>query len=163
MNQTRENTPSKLTMQMANGTRHPAAKLWAAVLAVAVIAIVLVLIAYPGTAAAQSADATLSALTVSPGNIIGFAADTTSYEAGVASTVTEATIAATATNSGASAVITPADSNSGTDGHQVSLSAGQNTVTVTVTAEDTTTTKAYTVNVNRGVSTDFGWNAEHDL
>ena len=41
-----------------------------------------------------STDATLSALTVSPENIIGFASDRTSYEVGVASTVTEATIAA---------------------------------------------------------------------
>ena len=43
-----------------------------------------------------STDATLSALTVSPKNIIGFDADRTSYEVGVASTVAQATIAATA-------------------------------------------------------------------
>ena len=110
-----------------------------------------------------STDATLSALTVSPENIIGFASDRTSYEVGVASTVTEATIAASANDSGAAPpVITPPDSNTAA-GHQVALSPGKNTVTVTVTAEVTTTTQTYTVNINRAVTADYGWNAEHDL
>ena len=78
------------------------------------------------------------------------------------STVTEATIAGTFNDGGASVVITPPDSNV-IDGHQVTLSAGQNTVTITVTAEDTTTTKAYTVSINRGVTDDYGWNAGQDL
>ena len=32
-------------------------------------------------------------------------------------------------------------------------------VTVAVTAEDTTTTKTYTVNINKGVDADYGWKA----
>ena len=110
-----------------------------------------------------SGDATLSALTVSPKDIIGFTADRDSYEVGVASTVAQATIAATANDAGASVAITPTDSNTVTAGHQVTLSDGRNTVTITVTAEDTTTVKAYTVNINRGVTTDFGWKASDDL
>ena len=43
------------------------------------------------------------------------------------------------------------------------LSAGKNTVTVTVTAQDGTTTKTYTVNVNQGVTAPFGWKAGDDL
>ena len=96
-----------------------------------------------------SRDATLSALTVSPNDINGFASNDRSYEVGVASTVTEATVAATANDSGAEVEITPGDSNVGADGHQVALSAGKNTVTVTVTAADGATIKAYTVNITR--------------
>ena len=128
------------------------------VLALAIIALVLaaVLLSPPGTANAQaSTDATLSALTVSPKDIIGFAADRTSYEVGVASTVTQATVAATANDSGATVAITP--------GQPVDLSAGKNTVTVTVTAQDGTTTEAYTVNINRGVTDTYGWKAADDL
>ena len=124
------------------------------VLALAIIALVLaaVLLSPPGAANAQaSTDATLSALTVSPKDIIGFASDRTSYEVGVASTVTQATVAATANDSGATVAITP--------GQPVDLSAGKNTVTVTVTAQDGTTTKTYTVNVNQGVTAPFGWKA----
>ena len=110
-----------------------------------------------------SRDATLSALTVSPNDINGFASNDRSYEVGVASTVTEATVAAMANDSGAEVEITPGDSNVGADGHQVALSAGKNTVTVTVTAADGATIKAYTVNINQGVTTDFGWKASDDL
>ena len=80
----------------------------------------LAILVYSGPVLAQalSDDATLSALTVSPKNIIGFAADRTSYEVGVDSTVTEATIAGTFNDGGASVVITPPDSNV-IDGHQV--------------------------------------------
>ena len=111
----------------------------------------------------RSTDATLSALTVSPEDIIGFASDRTSYEVGVASTVTEATIAPTATYSNAEITYSTTDADIDATGHQVTLSPGKNTVTVTVTAEDTTTTQTYTVNINRAVTADYGWNAEHDL
>ena len=96
-------------------------------------AVMLATVVYSGPAQAQttSTDATLSALTVSPKDIIGFASDRASYEVGVASTVTQATVAATANDSGATVAITP--------GQPVDLSAGKNTVTVTVTAQDGTT------------------------
>ena len=109
-----------------------------------------------------SDDATLSALTVAPKNIIGFDADRTSYQVGVASTVIEATVAATATDANADVSFDSPDSNDVTDGHQVDLSAGRNPVTITVTAEDSST-QDYTVSINRGVTANYGWNAEHDL
>ena len=112
---------------------------------------------------AASDDADLSALTVSPKNIDGFLKSRTSYEVGVASTVDEATIAATANDAGASVVITPPDSNDVTGGHQAALSAGKNAVTITVTAEDGSTVKAYTVNINQGVTDPKGWKASDDL
>ena len=108
-------------------------------------------------------DATLSALTVSPEDIIGFAADRTSYEVGVAATITRATITAAATNSDAAVAYSPADADTGTTIHDVDLSAGRNAVTVTVTAEDGSATETYTVNVNRGVAGGYRWKAVDDL
>ena len=110
-----------------------------------------------------SSDATLRALTVSPRDIIGFAADRTTYEVGVASTETRATIAAIATHSAASVAYSPTDADTSTTVHDGDLSAGRNAVTVTVTAQDGSTTKDYTVSVNRGVTDNYGWKAVDDL
>ena len=109
-----------------------------------------------------SSDATLSALTVSPKDIIGFDPGQQTYKVGLASTVTQATLTATAAHPLATLDITPADAVSGTTGHQVNLSAGRNAVTITVTAEDDTE-KIYRVNINRGVTTPYGWKASDDL
>ena len=49
------------------------------------------------------------------------------------------------------------------DGQQIYLSAGRNAATVTVTAEDGSTTATYRISVNRGVAVDFGWKAVDDL
>ena len=111
----------------------------------------------------SSSDATLSALTVGPEDIIGFAPDRTTYEVGVASTETRATITATASDSNASVAYSPADADTSTTIHDVDLSAGRNAVTVTVTSEDGSATETYTVSVNRGVSDDYGWKAVDDL
>ena len=108
-------------------------------------------------------DATLSALTVSPEDIIGFAADRTSYEVGVAATITRATITAAATNSDASVAYSGADADLAAAGQQVDLSAGRNVVTITVTAQDGSATREYTVNVNRGVAGGYRWKAVDDL
>ena len=110
-----------------------------------------------------SSNATLSALTVSPKDIIGFDPDRASYEVGVAGNVTQATVIATPANVAGSLEITPTDADSGADGHQVNLSAGQNAVTIEVTAEDGMATETYTVNINRGVFTPTGWKASDDF
>ena len=113
---------------------------------------------------AASTDATLSALTVSPKDITGFATDrSTRYEVGVASTVTQATITATKNDSAATVGYSTTDADDSTSGHQVDLSAGRNRVTVTVTAEDTITTQIHTISINRGVDTAFGWKAADDF
>ena len=114
-------------------------------------------------AAITSTDATLSALTVSPKDLIGFTADRTSYEIGVASTVTQATITATTNDSAAIVAYSTTDADGTAADHQVDLSAGRNEVTITVTAEDTTTTGTYTVSINRGVTAVFGWKASDDF
>ena len=145
-------------------TKRPRHLIGAAATVALLLAVTLTTLVYSGTAEAQqSTDATLSALTVSPRDIIGFDADRTTYSVGVASTVTTATVSATPTHSGGSAAITPDDADTMTDGHQVDLSAGANTVTITVTAEDMNTTKTYTITIGQGVTTNFGWKADEDL
>ena len=107
--------------------------------------------------------ATLSGITVNGAAVPGFDADRSSYEYGVSSTTTQVTIATTVTDSGSTATITsPDDADTDATGHQVNLNAGKNTVRITVTANDSTTV-TYTLNINRGVTGDHGWNAEHDL
>ena len=101
---------------------------------------------------APSTDATLSALSLGSLTLPPtFDAKTTSYT----TTTTNATNTVTATpaNAGAKVVIT----NKGTAGDAVEIpngtaatwQAGTNTLTITVTAEDGTTTKAYTVTVTK--------------
>ena len=97
---------------------------------------------------AGSSDADLSALTVDGTSVSGFAAATTAYTHNVENSVTQVTVAATATDSNASVAYSPADADTVTTGHQVDLLVGNNAVTVTVTAADGTT-KDYTVTVNR--------------
>ena len=143
-------------------TKRPGPLIGTAATLALLLAVTLSTLVYSVPAQAQGADATLSALTVSPKDIIGFASDRTSYEVGVASTVRRATITPTTTDSNATVGYSGTDA-SGAAGHQVNLRAGRNTVTVTVTAEDGNTTETYTVNVNRGVTTDYGWKAADDF
>ena len=116
-------------------------------------------IAVKGTAvggAPPSSDATLSGLTVTAGgtDLVTFASDTETYTASVANTVAEVTVTATKNDSGASIDyldgddMTLDDADTGVDGHQVTLTEGDNVIKVKVTAADTTT-KTYTVTVTQ--------------
>ena len=108
-----------------------------------------------------AADASLSALDVTRSGGVpvplhpAFDSDETDYEASVANAVDEVTVAATANVAGATVAYLGGDDNAlddadtGTAGHQVALSVGENTVKVKVTVEDTATTKTYTVTVTR--------------
>ena len=100
-----------------------------------------------------SNDADLSALTVDGTGVDGFAAGTTSYTVIVDRDTTRVTVAATLSDSNAGVEYSPADADTsaGATGHQVDLAGGKTAVTVTVTAEDRTTTKVYTVNFHRPV------------
>ena len=88
-----------------------------------------------------SHDATLAALSLSGVDIGSFASDKTAYAGSVGTGVSSTTVTATAAHSKASVAIQP--------GAEVSLAEGANEITVTVTAEDGTTRKAYTVTVTR--------------
>ena len=104
----------------------------------------------PGETTELSSDATLSGLTLSGIDFGTFASGTTTYTADVASSETETTVTPTVNHSGASHVIkiggvTDADG-------VIPLVAGDNVITIEVTAEDGTTTRTYTVTVTRLVS-----------
>jgi hypothetical protein len=87
-----------------------------------------------------SADATLSSLTVSPGDLSPtFSANTTAYTLSVPNSVSSISIAAVTSHAGARI--------SGTGSKE--LSEGANTISIVVTAEDGTTTKTYTVTITR--------------
>ena len=116
----------------------------------------------------RSDDSSLSALTLSPTDISSFFPEVnppgthTRYEAGVASTVTQATITATANHYAATVAYSGTDADTTTTAHEIDLSAGRNVLTVTVTAQDGSTSD-YEVSVNRGVIDYYSWKVVDDF
>ncbi|MBQ5471641.1 MAG: cadherin-like beta sandwich domain-containing protein, partial [Treponema sp.] len=94
-----------------------------------------------------SSDATLASISVNGTSLTGFASGTTNYSTSVATTVTSATVTAVANYSAATVVVSPSGSTDLTEGVAKAF-------TITVTAEDGTTTKTYTVNVTRATAND---------
>ena len=99
----------------------------------------------------QSADADLKVLGLSGVALSpAFASDKITYTGRAAYGTTETTVTTRADIGVESVAIAPADADDDTDGHQVTLAPGANTsVTVTVTPEDGSTAKVYTVTVYR--------------
>ena len=95
-----------------------------------------------------STDTSLSSLSLSGIDIGPFSANDRSYLATVANSVTQTTVSATANHTGASYVIWP-----NADG-VIPLSVGRNDITITVTAEDGTSTRVYKVFVTRAGTDD---------
>ena len=99
-------------------------------------------------------NANLTDITVNDGNndvalSPAFAAATTSYTAKVANGIEQVTVTAPKDVS-AKVEISPSDADGSAANHQVNLTAGASkTVTIKVTAEDTSITKTYTVKVYR--------------
>ena len=116
--------------------------------ALALLAVVLLLAAPPVAGQSLSSNANLSSLSILGTDVAGFNAGTTSYTLDLDAPEGPATVAAVAADTGASVAYSPADADSDTAGHQAVLNEGRNTVSVTVTAEDGTTRKTYTVTVN---------------
>ena len=100
-------------------------------------------------ALAVEEDARLRNLELSGGGIGGFDSGVTGYRMAVEAAVTSVDVRATPMRDGATVVIAPEDADANTAGHQVSLAEGDNAIRVTVTAEDATTTRTYTVTVTR--------------
>ena len=96
--------------------------------------------------AAPTPSATLTNLTLSDVTL-SFASATTSYTASVANDVASTTVTATPAT-GATAVITPADADANTAGHQVTLDEGANTISIAVSGAGMTP-RTYTVRVTR--------------
>ena len=78
---------------------------------------------------------------------LSFASATTTYTASVANDVGSTTVTATPAT-GATAVITPADADANTAGHQVTLDEGANPISIAVTGAGMTP-RTYTVRVTR--------------
>ncbi len=109
--------------------------------------------------AAVSTDAALSDLSLSDGTLApAFASDTNTYTVGVANSVETITLTPAASHSWASVEYLDAsdlpitDADGMTDGQQVALVVGANTIKVKVTAEDDATTQTYTLTVTRAVA-----------
>lgn len=101
--------------------------------------------------ATSSTDATLKSLQISPGTLDpAFTPAVESYETKVDLTTDKITISAVANNSGAKVLV------EGNEG----LQEGENTVTCTVTAENGTSTKTYTILVNKVENLDEGTETE---
>ncbi|MBN2434385.1 MAG: cadherin-like beta sandwich domain-containing protein [Spirochaetes bacterium] len=98
----------------------------------------------------SSNNADLSGLSISAGSLSPvFDVNTISYTAQVDNTVTLITVTPVVAGAGASVTVNGVLVASGTASGPISLAAGQNTITVAVTSEDSTVTKTYRVVVTR--------------
>jgi len=97
-----------------------------------------------------SADATLSNLTISAGNLNPtFSIGRTSYTANVANTINLFAVTPTAHEPNATIKVNGISVSSGYQSSGISLAVGNNTITIVVTAQDGTTTDTYTLVVNK--------------
>jgi uncharacterized protein YhjY with autotransporter beta-barrel domain len=101
----------------------------------------------------QSADANLQNLIPSAGTLApAFDPNTTSYTLNVANDVETITFTPTLSDTRGAVVINGATIPNGTATPAINLAVGSNAVTTTVTAQNGTTTKTYTVNIIRAQS-----------
>ena len=94
-----------------------------------------------------SEDANLSSISINGTPVDSFSKDTTSYSVTVESSVENVTVTAQQVHAKATVNILPSGSTAISSGQTVSF-------TITVTAEDTTTTKTYNVSVRRAIEND---------
>ena len=107
-----------------------------------------------GTVASSiSNNADLSNLTLSSGTLSPtFASATTSYNSTVANSVTSITVTPTAAQGNATIKVNGTTVTSGSASQNIALAVGSNTITTTVTAQDGTIIKSYTITVTRSAS-----------
>ncbi len=107
-----------------------------------------------------SADADLSGFSLSVGSLSpSFVADTVTYTASVDFTTTSITVTPILADSNASVTVNGEATASGNSSSVINLAEGDNTITLIVLAEDATTSKTYTVVVNRQPATSFAQEA----
>ena len=113
---------------------------------------------------AISNDATLSSLSLVDVNLGTFDSANLSYEAVVASSLTQTTVSLTTADPGARDLISPSDADDVATGHQVDLAVGLNEITIEVTASDAEkTTRRYVVALVRPSESEFGWLVSPDF
>ncbi len=97
---------------------------------------------------AGAANADLASLSITEGTLSpAFAAGTTIYTAAI--TATSLKVMATVAQSDATITVNGSPVTSGNASGSIALSAGLNTITVIITAQDGTTTKTYTLNITQ--------------
>lgn len=102
-----------------------------------------------------SGDATLQALAVGAGALSpAFAPGTLAYTVAASSATTATAVTPTVNHGGSTVTVNGVAVASGTSSALIALPPGATTITVIVTAEDTSITRTYTVTVNRSASTD---------
>ena len=113
---------------------------------------------------AISNDATLSSLSLVDVNLGTFDSANLSYEAVVASSLTQTTVSLTTADPGARDLISPSDADDVATGHQVDLAVGLNEITIEVTASDAEkTTRRYVVALVRPSESEFRWLVSPDF
>jgi tRNA threonylcarbamoyladenosine modification (KEOPS) complex Pcc1 subunit len=101
-------------------------------------------------AGAASNNADLSALAISAGTLSpSFASNTLDYTDAVSNATTSVTVTPTTADANATVTVNGSTVASGQASGAINLAVGDNAITVVVTAQDLTTTKTYTVTVNR--------------
>jgi gliding motility-associated-like protein len=101
----------------------------------------------------KTIDPSLSALSISAGTLSpAFSFSTDTYTASVLPTVQSVTVTPKASAAGATITVNTVGVTSGTASLPITLQDGDNVINVTVTAPDGTTTKTYTVTVNRPIA-----------
>ena len=103
---------------------------------------------------AASTNADLSALTIAPGTLSGsFASGTTTYSATLADTDASVRVTPTTDDAGASVEVNGEAVASGAQSSAIAFAPGESkTISIVVTAEDSTTKKTYTITVRRPLS-----------
>ena len=97
-----------------------------------------------------SSDATLKSLAVAGATISpAFQSSSESYSTTVRSHVSLITLELETSDDGASIEVSPTDANDEAEGWQIPVEVGTSTVAIAVTAENGTSTKSYTLTVNR--------------
>ena len=100
---------------------------------------------------AASSVATLTDITVSEGKLTpSFASGTLAYADSVSSDITSIKVTATLSDPAATILVNGRPVSSGTASEAIPLAPGNNTITVTITAQDGATTDTYTITVYRG-------------
>ena len=99
--------------------------------------------------AAVSAEASLASLAVGDATLGDFTPDRLAYRVDVPQAVASVDVMATPAHAGASLVVADATGTSTSPQRRVPLEAGDNTVSISVTAQDRVTTRIYTVAINR--------------
>ncbi len=110
-----------------------------------------------------SDDADLTAIGLSDIALPTFSPDRMTYAAEVENSVAETVLTYTKSDSAARAVVTPADADTDTADHEITLAEGANTIEITVTSSDLSRTAIYRIVVNRSSNSDFGWNIIPDF